>query len=230
MTTAMADKKLEKALYGPSTSEVVFGALLGLLAGVVAGAIYLVVKPVEVVTKVPAEPAKGVVYFVPGQSGGVNGRAWQAKVAAFTSGGSIVVNEEELNAWAQSLSGTVTSPKGAPPPEPANEFVSVRDLNFRLRGDRLQVAQRVRFNYFGVAKEVLLHSSGILERGAEGVRFLPEEAFLGSCPLHSLPGARGVLGRLLLSKQKVPEDFRAAWDRIVALEVEGGLLRVTTQP
>lgn len=230
MTPAMADKKLEKALYGPSTSEVAFGALLGLLAGIVAGAIYLVVKPVETVTKVPEEPTKGVVYFVPGQGGGTKGRAWQAKVAAFTAGGAVTVNEEELNAWAQSLSGAAASPKGAPPPEPANEFVSVRDLNFRLQGDRLQVAQRVRFNYFGVAKEVLLQSSGTLERAGEGVRFRPDKAFLGSCPLHALPGATGALGRLLLSKQKVPEDFRAAWDRIVALEVEGGLLRVTTQP
>ena len=38
----MADKKLEKALYGPSMTEVALGAVLGLIVGVLAACVYLI--------------------------------------------------------------------------------------------------------------------------------------------------------------------------------------------
>ena len=64
----MADKKVEKALYGPSTVEVALGAVLGLLAGVVLACVYLVFKPVEAVKEMPKETARGVVYHLAGRN------------------------------------------------------------------------------------------------------------------------------------------------------------------
>ena len=47
----MADKNIEKALYGPSYLEVALGAILGILIGVFAAGLYFVFKPVEKVLR-----------------------------------------------------------------------------------------------------------------------------------------------------------------------------------
>lgn len=235
----MADKKVEKALYGPSTMEVALGAVLGLLVGVVLAGVYLVFKPVQVVKETPKEPVKGVVYHLAGKTDGVKGRGWQAKATTFVKGGSVVATEEELNAWATSLSGApAAAPKpgqkaAEPAPAPAaasNEFLSASGLNFRLEGDRLHIAQKVLLNYFGLTKEVTMQSSGAFARSGDGYAFQPQEIYLGSCPLHAIPGAGNALARALVAKQKVPDDFRAAWSKITEIGVDGGLLKVTTQP
>lgn len=233
----MADKKVEKALYGPSTLEVALGAVLGLLLGVVFACVYLVFKPVQVVKEAPKEPVKGMVYHLAGRTDANKARGWQAKATTFVNGGSVVANEEELNAWATSLSG---APAGAPRPgqkaaEPApapasSEFLSASGLNFRIEGDRLHIAQKVLLNYFGLAKEVMMQASGGFARTGDGFAFQPQEIYLGSCPLHAVPGAGNALAKALVAKQKVPDDFRAAWAKITEIGVDGGLLKVTTQP
>ncbi|MBA4138019.1 MAG: hypothetical protein C0518_11935 [Opitutus sp.] len=231
----MADKKVEKALYGPSTLEVALGAVLGLALGVVFAAVYLIFKPVTAVKEMPKEPATGMVYYLSGRTDGNKARGWQQKVATFVKGGSVIANEEELNAWAASISAPtgVARPvaPGAPAPAPAGgDFLSASGLNFRLEGERMHVGQKVLLNYFGLAKEVVMQAEGGFTRTGDGFAFQPERLYLGSCPLHALPGASGALAKALVAKQNVPDDFRAAWAKITALAVEGGLLKVTTQP
>jgi hypothetical protein len=235
----MADKKVEKALYGPSMVEVALGAVLGLLAGVVLACVYLVFKPVEEVKEVPQEPARGTVYHLTGRTDAAKARAWQAKLTAFTAGGTVIANEEELNAWARSLEGAAApapaagakaAAPGAPPPAPAGGFISASDLNFRLDGQRVHVAQRVLLNYYGISKEVVMQAAGGFTRSGDTWVFRADQVYLGSCPLHAIPGAAGALARALVAKQKVPDDFRAAWSKISEIGVEGGLLKVTTQP
>ena len=222
----MADKKLEKALYGPSTAEVALGAGLGLLVGVVCACVYLVFKPVQPVKELPQEPAVGTVYYLAGRSDGSKARAWSSKLAAFTGGGSVVATEEELNAWAGSLGGAKPGEKA-----PASDaFLSASGLNFRIDGGRLQIGQKVLLNYFGLSKEVQFQTTGGFVRQGDGVVFVPDTLHLGSCPLHVVPGAGGLLRKALLAQQKLPEDFRAAWAKVADLKVEDGLLKVTTQP
>ena len=64
----MADKKIEKALYGPSLTEVALGAVLGFIVGIVAACAYLVFKPVQQVLVMPekAKQSISVVYYLPG--------------------------------------------------------------------------------------------------------------------------------------------------------------------
>src|SRR5688500_75518 len=66
--SSMADKKIEKALYGPSTTEVALGAILGLAAGLLAACVYLVFRPVLQVKEMPKEDdvVRGAIYFIPG--------------------------------------------------------------------------------------------------------------------------------------------------------------------
>ncbi|MBA3849006.1 MAG: hypothetical protein C0502_03295 [Opitutus sp.] len=236
----MADKKVEKALYGPSTVEVALGAVLGLLLGGVFAAVYLVFKPVTAVKERPKEPAKGVIYHLSGKTDGNKARNWQSKATTFVNGGSIIVTEEELNAWAASLNGAPAAPAkpaaapAAPPPAggtPAsNDFISASGLNFRLDGDKFHVSQKVLLNYYGIAKEVVMQAEGGFARSGDGFAFKPERVYLGSCPLHLLPGMTPALVRALVAKQKVSDDFRAAWVKISDMAVDGGLLKITTQP
>jgi hypothetical protein len=234
----MADKKVEKALYGPSTVEVALGAVLGLIAGVVLAAVYLVFKPVTSVKEMPKEPAKGAVYYLSGKTDTNKARNWQAKSTTFVNGGSVVLTEEELNAWAASLNAAPAPKPGekpaAPPPAGApaasNDFLSASGLNFRLEGDRLHISQKVLLNYYGISKEVVMQAEGSFARSGDGFSFKPERVHLGSCPLHVLPGVTPALAKALVAKQKVPDDIRAAWAKISDMAVDGGLLKITTQP
>jgi hypothetical protein len=242
----MANKKIEKALYGPSTLEVALGAVLGLILGVVVAGVYLVFKPVQTIKEPPKEIAKGVVYHLPGKADSTKARAWQDKVATFVRGGQVVATEDELNAWAATLSGAAKADAkpGKPAEKPkteekkgdgaapasAGDFLSASGLNFRVEGDKLHISEKVVLNYYGIAKEVIFQTRGTFERGGEGFVFKADQMYLGSCPLHSLPGMSGVLTKALTAKARVPDDFRAAWAKITALAVEGGLVKVTTQP
>lgn len=222
----MADKKVEKALYGPSTLEVALGALLGLLLGVLLACVYLVAKPVQTVKEIPAEPAKGAVYYVAGKTDANRGRGFTAKQQAFIAGGTVVATEEELNAWAASLGGA----PGGPPAPAGSEFLSASALNFRLLGDKLQVGQRVLFNYFGLTHEVTMVATGGFERSGDSFVFRADSLYLGSCPVHALPGAGPALVRALAARAKVTDDFRAAWAKLTAIGVEENLLKAATQP
>jgi len=245
----MANKKIEKALYGPSTVEVAIGAVLGLLLGVLVAAVYLVFKPVQSIKEPPKELAKGVVYYLPGKTDGTKARAWQDKVATFVKGGQVVATEDELNAWATALSGGAAAAKAeAKPAKPAekpkteekkgdaapasgsSDFLSASGLNFRVEGNKLHIAEKVVLNYYGIAKEVVFQTTGTFERGGESFVFRADKIYLGSCPVHALPGIGGALTKALVAKAKVPDDFRAAWAKISALAVEDGLVKVTTQP
>jgi len=77
----MADKKIEKALYGPSMTEVALGAVLGLVVGVLAACVYLVFKPVSLVKEMPPadKQLKSMVYYIPGSESGAKSKGWQAK-------------------------------------------------------------------------------------------------------------------------------------------------------
>lgn len=226
----MADKKVEKALYGPSTTEVALGAVLGLLVGVVCACVYLVFKPVLPVKELPKESAVGTVYYLAGRNDGAKSRAWQSKLSTFINGGGVVVNEDELNAWAASLGGAPAAAKPGPKAPANDDFLSASGLNFRIEGERLQIGQKVLLNYYGISKEVVMQATGRFARNGEAFIFAPDQVYLGSCPLHVIPGAAGKLVGALVAKQKVPDDFRAAWAKISGIAIEGGLLQVTTQP
>jgi len=237
----MADKKVEKALYGPSTLEVALGALLGLVAGVATACVYLVAKPTVTVSELPKEPAKGVVYYIAGTADSSKARGWEAKLATFVAGGTVAATEDELNAWAASLKqppapaakeeGKTPAPTAAKKSEPAaNEFLSSSGLNFRVAQGEVQIAQKVLFNYFGLQKELLLQARGGFERSGDGYVFHPRQVYLGSCPIHALPGVAGALGRALVAKHPLSDDFRAAWAKVSAIAVQDRQLQVTTQP
>src|SRR6187551_1362179 len=116
---SMADKKLEKALYGPSTTEVALGAILGLAAGLLAACVYLVFKPVLQVKEMPKEKdvVRGAVYFIPGSESTAKGKGYVAKQKALVGGTAVELTEDELNAWSTATFGA--QPKSPAPATPA---------------------------------------------------------------------------------------------------------------
>ena len=246
----MADKKIEKALYGPSTTEVALGALLGFLLGVAVAVVYLVWKPVQRVMQMPKDPAANVVYLLPGTENSTKARNWQAKVKTLTSGGAAIFTEEELNAFAAALE---TPPPAAPakpaagapakpakPAEPAKpgdaaakpaeNMFTATGLNFRIRkDDKLQISMKCALNYYGIGADVFAVATGTFVRSGDNFVFQPETFYFGSCPLHKLPVGSAFVASRILGSFKLPDSMHA-WDKISSIKVEGGLLKVTTSP
>jgi len=162
----MADKKIEKALYGPSLTEVALGAILGLTAGVVGACVYLVFKPVMTVKEMPKEPVRGLMYYVPGAESTAKGKSFTAKQKSFLAGTSVVLVEDELNAWAaQALSGAAPAPApktpapkaGAKPEEPKPAAGPALDgifnpgtPNFNIVIGKLQIGTKCILNLYGL--------------------------------------------------------------------------------
>ena len=253
----MADKKLDKALYGPSVTEVALGAFLGLIAGVLVACVYLVFKPVAQVKALPKEPLRSVVYFIPGEESNAKGKNWQAKQKQFLAGTSVVVVEDELNAWAASAAAPAPAAKpGAPKPKtpekpkpaakasekpkpaddkaedskPAPEgFIIPYAPNFKVVEDKLQIGVKCTLNWYGLTYDTIVLATGSFGKSGDQVVFVPEKVYLGSCPVHLLPAVSGLLMSQIIAKEKVPDEIRTAWTKLTAATIEGGTVKLTVQ-
>lgn len=231
----MADKKIEKALYGPSAAEVALGAILGFLLGVVVACVYLVFKPVTTVREPVKEPVAGVVYFQAGTQDGSRSRQWSMKEKRFLAGGGVEVNEDELNAWAGATlkkAAPGAAPGAAPKagqsaPAASTGLFTAQTPNFRIVDDTLQIAYLCRLDYFGLAKEVRVIARGRFAKDGNLFEFEADEFYLGSCPLHKLMGVGAPLMAKLSNLHPRSDELRAAWAKLTDVRVEGRVLKLT---
>ena len=249
----MADKNIQKALYGPSYLEVALGAILGILLGVVAACLYFVFKPVEKALQIPKDPVANVVYLVLGKDSATRSKGWSAKKKTFISGGEILVREEDLNAWGATLSdykpedtkpvkpvapakpGAPAKPAAAAKPgEPVAEvkdvFFAVGAPNFSIKEGRLQIALVCKLNYYGIGSDVWVKVTGRFTRTGEVYEFTPAEFYFGSCPLHLIPGAPAYVTSKLISELKVTDEMQLAWGKVNIITIEGDQLKIITKP
>lgn len=233
--------KLKRTAYGPGWIEVILGALLSVILGLVVGAALLVARPVVTAKDTPKEAERDpkAVYYVQGARDPSKSRSALAKRKAFGEGQSVTLAEDELNALA-ALSPNVLASPGAesPPPaakkadgpkpaESAAPTVSAGVLNFRMRDGKLQVSAPVTLNVLGVAAKVIMQANGTFVKEANGFVFEPETIHLGSLPLHRLPMASGFAQDKLLSTLTVPDDIAASWAKLASVSVEGNTLKLT---
>jgi len=247
----MADKNIQKALYGPSAFEVALGAILGIAVGIVAAGLYFIFKPVEKVDKMPKEPVANVVYFIPGKDSAGRSKGWQAKEKTFLTGGELTVSEEELNAWGATLSDyKQPDPKAAPPPTkpgtppkpaaakplepeapaPAEVFFAVGAPNFSLKENHLQIAVPCHLNYYGVGSDVWVTARGRFNKSSDGFKFVATEFYFGSCPLHLIPTAPEFLTGRLLHELKITDEMILAWTKVSLVVFENERLKIVTKP
>ncbi len=236
----MADKKMEKALYGPSLTEVALGAVLGLLAGVLAACVFLIFKPVSLVKEMPKEPLRGTVYYIPGGESNAKSRTWGAKQKQFIAGTNIVLGEEELNAWAASAFAGAPPPRapapkpGAKPEEPKsavplNGIFNPGTPNFKISGGKLQIGLKCILNWYGLTKEVTILTTGDLVKSGDKFTYTARTFYLGSCPLHLLPAAVGPLVTTLIDKKPASDEINSAWAKLTEVALEGNTLKLTAK-
>lgn len=229
----MADKKMEKALYGPSLTEVALGAVLGLVAGVLAACVYLVFKPVLPVKEIPKEPVRGAIYFLAGGESSGKSRTWSAKQKQFIAGTSITVVEDELNAWAASAFAASAAPKaGAKPgdnPVALTGIFNPGTPNFKITGGKLQIGFKCILNWYGLTKEVMVVTTGDMVKSGDKFVFSANTVYLGSCPVHLLPAVAGPLVTAMVDKKKAPDAINSAWAKLDGVTIEGNTLTLTVQ-
>jgi hypothetical protein len=247
----MADKKLDKALYGPSVTEVALGAVLGLIVGVLAACVYLVFKPVSQVKELPKEPSRSVVYYIPGSESSAKSKGWQAKQKQLIAGTGVTLVEDELNAWAGSIATPAPAAKPAAKPKPGEKpkpaekpkadaeeggkaappegYFIPGTPNFRIIGDKLQVGMKCTLNWYGLAYDTTVVATGGFRRSGDVFEFAPDKVYLGSCPLHLIPAVSGLLVSTIASKQKVSDELRIALTKVSAVTIESGTLKLAVQ-
>ncbi len=232
----MSTRKIERALYGPSTTEVALGALLGLLLGVFLACVYLVTKQPQKVSEVPKDPLTGTVYYRLGSEDATKSVAWQTKQAEFLAGGTVDLVEEELNAWAAAQFAPVApaakpaASADTPPPPPAEpDFLAFSRPNFHVTGDHLQIAVQLTLNYSGLSYSTLALVTGSFVRKDDQVVFAADKIHVGSCPMHVLPGVRKKTADWVLASLKLTDDHRVAWTKVERVSIGGGIIKIAVR-
>ncbi len=236
MSVGKIEHKIGKAKYGPSLNEVVIGAALSLLLGAALATIYLVTTPVRVVHELPKVPEDGTVYYTEGTRSFEQSKQWMRKKQLFLEGSSVSVNEDELNAWIRAETGTAPAPTPAggaktataTPRAPAPLF-QVEAPNFRVRDGMVQLGCRATINldFMGLSLPLVAQATGRFERHGDAFSFVPEKCYIGSFPVHRLPGLDGPTVGFLMARVQVSEEIRNAWRKLTSVAVEGDTVRLS---
>ena len=231
-------RKTDRAKHGPGWIEVIFGALLSLVLGVLVGALLLAFRPVVVVKEMPKEEARdaSAVYFIEGSRDTSKGRDAASKRKMFAEGRSVTVIEDELNALAGPPATFAAPPtkagEKAKAPEKApgatgDEIVASGTPNFRVRDGALQVGIPVTLNLLGMTQRVVVQTRGGFVKRGDVFVYEPNVFYVGSLPLQRLPLAAKFARERFLDSQAIPEDIKAAWPKLTNVAVEGNVLQLT---
>ena len=224
-------KKLDRQLYGPSMTEVLFGAVLSLLLGAVLAAVYLVLSPVTQVKELPKQRVDGMIYYIEGSRDTSKARQASEKQKAFLQGSAVTVNEDEINTIIVPIPAAPPNPAkkpapGAPAAPPAAQGLSAGTPNFRIKDSVLQMGIPLQVSALGFEQKVILQTRGSFVKNGEVFAFEPTELYLGSCPLQRLPGVPQALLRRVMASVAVPPEMAAAWAKLSEVAVDGSSLRL----
>lgn len=224
-------KKVDRAVHGPTWTEVILGALLSLILGAVLGALLLIFRPVTVARELPKEPEKRAVYYIEGSRETGRGREAPAKRKAFIAGQSVTLNEEEINALI-AASRVDVEKKGAEKPKDGKGAEAAGGGNFvvgapvvRIADGEFQIGAPVTIDLLG--QKIIAQARGGFEKDGQVFVFKPAEMYLGSCPLQRLPLLAGLLRSKFAGAQPIPEDLMEAWQKLAAVSVQGKTLKLT---
>lgn len=235
--------KVERALHGPSWTEVFLGAVLSLALGVALGALLLLLRPALPVKTLPKpeDRPRGTVYYLEGSRDTSKGREGMAKLRAFIDGKAVAVTEDEVNAVlaAATKSGPGGAPKkgekkgGEKKAAKAMEFVKVEETlavdtpNVRIREGVMQVAAPVTVNLFGITEKLIVQARGGFVKQGDMFVFDPTQIYLNSCALERIPVVSAYLKSKLLAAHPIPEDLLAAWRKLSTVAIDDNTLRLS---
>jgi len=198
---------------GPNMSSAIIAGVLTFFLGAVLGCLSLVTMPVKEVVKLPDEDEiePGDVYFIRGSRG--SRTAWLGKEQAWRDGrfNRLIVNEEELNQWSEER---LKEPAPAPDSEEEADAgwfamydVAVEPVNFRIFGDRVQLATHLSMPGLMPDAEILYMVTGTLSVESGRLIFLPEEGTLGKAPVGAVPVLHDLLFSHILKRFTEREDL-----------------------
>lgn len=223
-------KNVDRALYGPSLTEVILGATLSAALGVVLGIAVLVFKPVQTVREIPKDAPKDVVYYVAGPRGASNSGTLLAKRKLLVAGSSVTITHEELNALANAErpSMSVRPKEGAPASEPAAAgMFTPATPNLRIHDGELQIAVPVKVSVAGLETDLLVQTRGTFVKEDAGFVYEPSTVLIGSCPAGRIPGVRSWVMRTLLLAKPFPADLVTAWEKLAQVEIIDSTLQLS---
>jgi len=96
-------------------------------------------------------------------------------------------------------------------------------------GDKLQIGLKCTLNWYGLTRETTIIGTGNFRKSGDTLEFVPDTLYLGSCPLHLLPGASGFLVSSITGKQKVSDEMRVALTKLTAVTIEDGALKLAVR-
>ena len=226
-------KKVDRALYGPSWTEVILGAVLSVALGAILAGAYLVFKPVTLVKEIPKEPVAGMVYYIEGSHDGSKARRIAAKQKIFLQGGSVAVIEDEINIALIPANVAAAPVKGgAAPAKPegeTNEVLNAGTPNFRIHDGMLQMSTPVQVKYplVGLDTSFLVQTQGTFVKDGDVYVYQPTVIYVGSCPVQRLPVVKTLVAKKFLNPQRFPADIVAAWSKLAEVSIEGSTLKLS---
>jgi hypothetical protein len=224
--------KVDRAIYGPGWGEVIFGALLSLVLGVVLGALLLVLKPVVIAKETPKEPVAGAVYYIEGARDASAARQVMAKRKALVDGQSIKVTEQDVNALVEASGSrppaTPAKPgaKAEPAPAAPEGWLAAGEPNVRIRNGSMQIGVPVTLNVLGFSQRVIAQARGGFTKDGSVFVYDPSEMYLGSCPIQRLPFVNSFVRSKVLAAHGLPDDITAAWAKLANVTIEGNTLNL----
>jgi hypothetical protein len=222
--------KLRRKLDGPGWVEVIFGAALSLLLGVLFAVAFLVFKPVTTVKELPKEPEKNMVYFIEGSRETSKTRQVTTKQRQMAQGQSVLLNHDELNTL-------VIPPKVPRDPknlelaqeEASDQAITPGVPNFRIEEGVMQIGVPVTLKAYDTEHQIILQTRGGFAKVGDTVVFQPKELYVGSCPLERLPAVRDFVIKQIFAKAKLPDEVVALWQNVDEATIEGSMLRLTAR-
>jgi hypothetical protein len=227
-------RKIDRALRGPSWVEVILGALISLVVGVLLGAGLLIFRPVVAVKTMPKAEAviPNAVYFIEGSRDSTRGRDAAAKRKAFVEGRTVSVIEDELNALAGPASTFAAAPAGAAaapksPDQSGDEILTTGNPNFRIHDGALQVGVPATLSLLGMSERVIVQTRGGFVKRGDALVYDPEVFYVGSLPVQRLPIVAKFAREKFLSAQMIPDDVKAAWMKVSKVTIDSKMMTLT---
>lgn len=235
------NKKIERALRGPGLFEIIFGVILSVALGILLGAVHLALKPAVIVKEkeLPKDAADNSiyrpVYYVEGSTDAAKGQQWKRKEQMLIEGqtGEISLSEEEINAFlAERFKERAPSLATAPTPVPGKPAatapaVTPPRVNVRISESVLQFSMPTTTSLLGLDLSLFLQLRGGFVHGAEGFTFDPAEFYIGSLPIHRVPGLAGWLIKRMAAARPPPQELVASWRKVTNVALDGNTLKLT---
>jgi len=198
---------------------------------VVLAAAFFIFKPVATVKEIPKEPVPGMIYYLEGSRDYSRARRLTAKEKFFINGGTVVVNEDELNTASNPVAAPLPPPPpGAPaaPNTPPTMLLAPGSPNFHIADGAMQIAipVRIKIDLAALDRSILIQATGGFVRREESFVFVPKTMYIGSCPVERLPFVMDYVMQKFYYAQPIPEEITTAWRRLVEVSIQGSTLKL----